>query len=285
MVNEEQAGTIVDDLVDFRNKLVEFISYRRKGLRRPEKLTEQETVRLNLLWHELSIKAGKYAPLIKECTGLESINTSAGFQDVWNWAFNSEPNPLVLNALDNCLQATSRTVGKIAEDVDQGIRDKHGKLGEKLEFDIETPKAFIAHGGESPALAKLKNLLISFGIEPLVIEEQPSKGKSVGEKVDWYARQADFAVILAEKGDKDTKTGQFIPRGNVLIEIGKAQELFPDKTIYLLQAGTKFPSNVSEKVWIRFVPQSMNDAFIEIVRELREFGVLRAHKPLKESSS
>lgn len=141
------------------------------------------------------------------------------------------------------------------------------------------PKSFIAHGGQSPILDKLKNFLIALGIEPVVVEEQASEHRSVGDNVDYYARQADFAIILATKGDIDGKTGGFIPRGNVLIEIGKSQEIFKDKIIYLLQAGTKFPTNISEKVWGRFTTERMDDAFIKIARELHKFGILHAIKP------
>ncbi len=140
------------------------------------------------------------------------------------------------------------------------------------------PKAFIAHGGETEALDKLKEFLVSLGVEPLVVEEQASKNRSIGTNIDWYARKADFAIILATKGDIDGVTGSFIPRGNVLIEIGKAQELFKDRIIYLLQAGTKFPSNVSEKVWGRFTSSCMDEAFIKVARELTAFGVLTTEK-------
>jgi len=144
------------------------------------------------------------------------------------------------------------------------------------------PKAFIAHGGDSPALSKLKNFLEALGVEPIVVEEQPSEGRSVAENVDWYSRQADCAIILATKGDVDSKTGGFIPRGNVLIEIGKSQEIFKDRIIYLLQAGAHLPTNVSEKVWGRFTTQCMDDAFIKVAIELYKFGLLKSVKHPKE---
>ena len=160
------------------------------------------------------------------------------------------------------------------------------KKYETLGFGVEPatvaglpPKAFIAHGGESPALNKLKKFLEALGVEPLVVEDQASEGRSVGENVDWYSEQADCAIILAARGDIDGKTGQFIPRGNVLMEIGKLQLLFKGKIIYLLQSNSKFPTNVSEKVWARFSPQSMDNSFIKIARELKAFGILRAMKP------
>lgn len=143
----------------------------------------------------------------------------------------------------------------------------------------DPPKAFIAHGGESPALDKLKKFLEALDVQPLVVEEQASEDRSVGENVDWYSKQADCAIILATKGDIDGKTGGFIPRGNVLMEVGKLQEMFRGRIIYLLQSGTKFPTNVSEKVWGKFSPQSMDGAFTKVARELRAFGILKAVKP------
>jgi predicted nucleotide-binding protein len=162
------------------------------------------------------------------------------------------------------------------------IRRREHLISPRASKNIETIKAFIAHGGQSPILDKLKEFLIALGIEPLVVEEQASENRSVGDNVDYYARQADFAIILATKGDIDGQTGGFIPRGNVLIEIGKSQEIFKDRIIYLLQAGTKFPTNISEKVWGRFTTERMDDAFIKIARELTEMKILKAVKPLEE---
>ena len=179
-------------------------------------------------------------------------------------------------------QEEYREALKLRETAILVIINKHETLG--IEEKPATvagapPKAFIAHGGDSPALRNLKNFLEALGVQPLVVEEQPSEGRSVGENVDWYARQADCAIILATKGDIDGKTGGFIPRGNVLMEIGKLQQIFKDRIIYLLQAGTKFPTNISEKVRERFTTQSMDRAFTAIARELTEMKILKAVKP------
>jgi len=164
----------------------------------------------------------------------------------------------------------------------KSIIDKYEMLGIEEKPVTVTglpPKAFIAHGGDSPALRNLKSFLEALGVQPLIVEEQPSEGRSISENVDWCARQADCAIILATKGDIDGKTGSFIPRGNVLMEIGKSQEIFKEKIIYLLQAGVKFPTNISEKVRERFTTQNMDKAFIKIAKELRKFGILKAVKP------
>jgi predicted nucleotide-binding protein len=140
---------------------------------------------------------------------------------------------------------------------------------------LASPKAFIAHGGESPAREKLVNFLNALGITPIIVEEQPSEGRSKDKNVEHYLKQCDCAIILATKGDVDGQTGEFIPRGNILNEIGRAQEILPDKMIYLLEEETKFPTNIDEKVWERFTQESMDKAFIKITKELRAFELIK----------
>lgn len=134
------------------------------------------------------------------------------------------------------------------------------------------PKVFIAHGGESEALNKLCNFLDELGVKPLVVERLPSEGRSVNENVEYYMNMADCTIVLAT-GD-DLVDGKLQPRANVHIELGRFQERFPDRIIYLLEEGAAFPSNVSEKVWERFKDSNMEKAFLKIVRELRAFGLL-----------
>ena len=142
-----------------------------------------------------------------------------------------------------------------------------------------SPKAFIAHGGKSPALTKLCDFLSALGVKPLVVEDEPSEGRSIGEQVKWCLDRCDCAIVLATKGDIDGNTGEFIPRGNVLNEIGRFQEKFSSRIVYLIESGTKFPTNISEKVLERFKPQSMDKAFIKVAKELTAFGLIKAVKP------
>jgi len=176
---------IVDELNDFRNKLMIFLTYRREIIEGQRgNLTKKELAECSSIGDEISIRAGKYAPLIKEYTGLETIHTSTGLEDVWDWAFSFEANPLVLNALDKCYQATSRTIGKLKDDIVRGVRDEQGNLIKKpsSKFSLEPPKVFVAHGGKSEARDKLYRFLTALGITPLVIEEEPKEGRSVNEQ-------------------------------------------------------------------------------------------------------
>jgi len=156
--------------------------------------------------------------------------------------------------------------------------EKYGIL-EKQEGAI-SPKAFIAHGGESTALNKLCSFLEALGVEPLVVEVEPSEGRLTEPQVDEYMKQADCAIILATFGHiVDTKTRKKYPRLNVVDELGRCRKAFPQKTILLLEKGVELPSNVSGIVYERFTKQNRENAFIKVAKELRAFGLIRATKP------
>ena len=141
------------------------------------------------------------------------------------------------------------------------------------------PQVFIAHGGESTALNKLCSFLEALGVEPLVVEVEPSGGRLTEPQVDEYMKQADCAIILATFGHiVDTKTRKKYPRLNVVDELGRCRKAFPQKTILLLEKGVELPSNVSGIVYERFTKQNRENAFIKVAKELRAFGLIRATK-------
>jgi len=144
---------------------------------------------------------------------------------------------------------------------------------------IKTPiKAFISHGKGGGALLKLEKFIRELGIDPIIVKDQASSGRSVDDKVQECLGKADFVIIFATGDDiiKKTKDKEIRqPRQNVIHEIGLAQTTHPNKIIYLLEERADFPSNINPKVYERFARQSLDDAFTAIVRELRNWGFLR----------
>lgn len=188
-------------------------------------------------------------------------------------------SPQVHQALRYCIDVTNSAIGRLEPDVEMRIRDKEGKVLEQFAgVDIAPPKAFIAHGGESAARDKLEDFLMALGVTPIIVEEQPSEGRSKDKNVEYYLKRSDCAIILATKGDIDGRTGEFIPRGNILNEVGRCQEIFPNRMVYLLEEGAKFPTNIDEKVWERFSEECVDKALIKVAKELRIFGLIKAMK-------
>lgn len=147
-------------------------------------------------------------------------------------------------------------------------------LPEVQEASTSLPRIFIAHGGKTMALDKLCDFIKALNLDPLIAEETPSEGRSVNEQVEWCLNNSDCAIILGTADDKDLKDGKLYPRRNVHIEIGRVQERFPNRVIYLLEEGASFPSNISEKVYERFTQKNMEKAFIKIAKELTKFGII-----------
>ena len=159
--------------------------------------------------------------------------------------------------------------------------EKYG-LPEKSEVIIPA-KVFIAHGGKTKALDKVQAFLIALNVIPLIAEEEPSVDRSANQQVEWCLDNSDCAIILGTADDKDLKDGKLYPRRNVHIEIGRVQERFPNKVIYLLEEGASFPSNISEKVYERFTRENMENAYIKIAKELRAFGIIVTQSIRKQS--
>lgn len=157
------------------------------------------------------------------------------------------------------------------------IINKYEVLGikEKPIAKVVMPEAFIVHGGKSEARDKLYRFLSALGIKPLIIDEEPREGRSVNEQVEHYSKQADCAIILGTADDKELKDGKLYPRRNVFIEIGRFQEKFSNRIIYLLEEGASLPSDISEKLYTPFTRQCMDEAFITVARELRKFGLIK----------
>jgi len=142
-----------------------------------------------------------------------------------------------------------------------------------------TPKAFIAHGGESPALRKLKSFLEALGVQYLIAEVEPSDGRLVEPQVTRAYEHADFAIILATKGGViDKNKGVYYMAMNVADELGRGREVFKNRIILLLETGVEPHTNISGIVYERFAPQSMDKAFIKIAKELKNWGFIRAGK-------
>ena len=144
----------------------------------------------------------------------------------------------------------------------------------------DKPKVFVSHGNGEGALLTLERFLNELGVQPIIAKDQPNLDRTVDKKVEDCLSEADFVIILATGDDKVESKLQ--PRQNVIHEIGLAQKTHAGKIIYLLEEGAEFPSNIGPKVYESFARQSMDKAFIAIVREMRKLGFLKAVKPKGE---
>jgi predicted nucleotide-binding protein len=159
------------------------------------------------------------------------------------------------------------------------ILKKYEALGSPDAVVKEAPRAFIAHGGITPARDKLHDFLLALGVQPLIIEEKSPEGLTVKQQIEQHLKEADCAIILGTAGDKELLEGKLYPGGNECIEIRKLQENFPDRIMYLVEEGAPFPPDISGILCTRFTGDNMENVFINIAMEFGAYGILKAEKP------
>ncbi len=149
---------------------------------------------------------------------------------------------------------------------------------------------FISHGKDLQPVKELKEILVEFGFAPIVLSEQPSRGKTVMEKLEAYSDVGFVFVILTpddlggfvevggskwsrpQRLRKFLKTAHTRPRQNVILEFGYfAGKLGRDRVACLLKKPVEQPSDMQGIVYLSF-KDSLKEIKMEILKELRAAG-------------
>lgn len=192
--------------------------------------------------------------------------------DAFDNAFSHSVNMWDVNkAIDAIVVKTNEAIGQLesGENIAATPRPPANK-----------PKAFIAHGGETEALAKLVEFLEALGVAAVIAEKQASEGRNIDDQVNRSINIADCGIILATAGNVvDAGKGAQHPRLNVVDELARLRERMSHRVILLLEEGVELPTNVSAIVYEHFRADNMDRAFIKVARELQAFGIIRAVQP------
>ena len=148
---------------------------------------------------------------------------------------------------------------------------------------------FISHGKDQKSLYELKNMLLEFGLKPIVLSEQPSGGRTIVEKLEEYSNVGYVFVLLTpddlggfvEMGSKWSrpirlrkflKTAYPRPRQNVVLEFGFfVGKLGRQRITCLLKKPLESPSDMQGIVTIRF-KESVEEIRTDILKELKAAG-------------
>lgn len=102
--------------------------------------------------------------------------------------------------------------GAIVNVFDNGTVQCQGRNKEAVEALLQSPgsvrerrshryspntKVFVAYGHDAAARAHLEAMLRRWGLEPLILDQLPSEGQTIIEKLENYADQVGFGVVLA----------------------------------------------------------------------------------------
>lgn len=160
---------------------------------------------------------------------------------------------------------------KIAESEEETATDENRTL--RRVFDPK--KVFVVHGHNETVKQTVARTLESIGLTPIILAEQPDKGRTVIEKFESEGIDVGFAVVLLTADDKGRKNRarkmQSRARQNVVFEMGYFMALLRrERVMLLLQEGVEEPSDLKGVV---YTPLDKDGGWkYRLVKELREQG-------------
>lgn len=140
---------------------------------------------------------------------------------------------------------------------------------------FDPKKVFIVHGHNETVKQSVARTLVSIGLTPIILAEQPDKGRTVIEKFEKEGNDVGFAVVLLTADDKGRKnkarTMQSRARQNVVFEMGYFMALLGrERVMLLLQPGVEEPSDLKGVVYTTL---DKDGAWkYRLVKELKEQG-------------
>jgi len=147
--------------------------------------------------------------------------------------------------------------------------------GEKTSERIMSNRVFIVHGRNHKPMKELKVMLTEFGLEPIVLHEQPSGSRTIVEKLEKYSDVGYAFVILTPDDIGSSSDAIFTSpraRQNVVLEFGYfIGKVGRDRVCCLYKGDVELPSDMHGIVYIPF-KDSVKEARNMIIKELKEAG-------------
>lgn len=149
------------------------------------------------------------------------------------------------------------------------------------ESDPKTTKnegnVFIVHGRDDSTKEKVAKFLKELGLKPIILHEQPNKGRTIIEKLEHYSSKSDFAVVLLTPDDfgglKSEPEKQLRrARQNVVFEMGLFfGKLSRGRVCALLHPDVERPSDIEGIVYLTL--DETEEWKSGLVRELMDSGL------------
>lgn len=127
---------------------------------------------------------------------------------------------------------------------------------EEKSVQVETGnRIFIVHGHDEEAKQSVARIVERLGFEPIILHEQPNRGRTIIEKFEEYAN-VGYAIVLLTPDDVGASTknkDSLTPRArqNVVLELGFfLGKLGRTKVCALHKGELEIPSDYSGVIWI-----------------------------------
>lgn len=175
--------------------------------------------------------------------------------------------------------------GKDAELVKQLLGLEPGKSGGAAQPFVPAKaqvnsKVFVVYGHDEQARARLDAMLRRWGLEPLILDQLPSEGQTIIEKLEKYTGEAKFGVVLATPDDEGFRRNHpdekaLRARQNVVLELGMLLSTLGRSKVAILlhqQENMERPSDIQGLIYIPFKDNLEKDAGLLLAKEMTAAG-------------
>ena len=178
-------------------------------------------------------------------------------------------NGCIVNCWDkgtvNCQGKEAKSIENLLSN-DSGVSPKNNKV-------------FVVYGHDKNARTQLEARLRRWDLEPLILDQLPSDGGTIIEKLEKYTNQADFGIVLATPDDigyakNNEADKKYRVRQNVVLELGMllATKGRSKVAILLSQAeDMESPSDINGLIYIPF-RENVEDAALSLAKEMNRNG-------------
>lgn len=176
--------------------------------------------------------------------------------------------------IDRGIYSVNQNVGKSVDTAKKSIsKEKSNEMPERTK---SMDNIFIVHGHDDRALDKVAQFIKSHNLNPIILREQPSGGKTIIEKIEANT-DVGFAIVLYTPCDDGKSINESLmkkrARQNVVFEHGfLIGKLGRDNVCAILKGDIEIPSDINGIGYIRMDDKA--DWEIRLSQEMTSVGMI-----------
>lgn len=185
-------------------------------------------------------------------------------------------NGAIVNVFDN---GNFNVQGKNNAAVDAAL-GKPARGAEETPHFIIKKKVFVVYGHDQTIRTQLEAMLRRWGLEPLILDQPPTEGQTVIEKLEGAIAEAPFGVVLATPDDEGCRANPpdekaYRARQNVVLELGMLLAKLGRQNVAILlktQENMERPSDIQGLMYIPFKDDIAKEVGVKLAKTMDARG-------------
>jgi len=186
-------------------------------------------------------------------------------------------NGAIVNVFDN---GNFNVQGKNKAVVEAALGKAPGAVSEHAPKYVSKRKVFVVYGHDETSRTQLEAMLRRWGLEPLILDQLPTEGQTVIEKLEAAIAEATFGVVLATPDDEGYRANRpdekaYRARQNVVLELGILLANLGRQNVAVLlktQANMERPSDIQGLIYIPFSDDIAKEAGVSLAKTMAARG-------------